>query len=111
MPYQEYVDRFRHSVFANLSKATIGGTMLAVHLFLNRETRDALAAYEKDYLHEAFQYTGGGLILTALGARSLFNSGMAVRIMSANPCKYSEVPVLSNILICPLGLVLGVSLA
>lgn len=43
--------------------------------------------FEKDYLHEAFQYTGGGLVLTALAARSLFYSGAAVRIMSANPCE------------------------
>lgn len=44
--------------------------------------------FEKEYLHEAFQYTGGGLALTALAARGLFNSGAAVRIMSANPCEY-----------------------
>lgn len=43
--------------------------------------------FEKEYLHEAFQYTGGGLTLTALAARGLFNSGAAVRIMSANPCE------------------------
>jgi growth hormone-inducible transmembrane protein len=43
--------------------------------------------FEKEYLHEVFQYTGGGLALTALAARGLFNSGAAVRIMSANPCK------------------------
>jgi len=68
-----------------ITAATIGGTVVAVQLFLNRETRDALSSYEKDFLHEAFQYTGGGLLLTALGARSLFKSGAAVRIMSANP--------------------------
>jgi hypothetical protein len=78
---------------------------------LNRETRDGLSVYEKDYLHEAFQYTGGGLLLTALGARGLFQSGAAVRIMSANPCKYPalSIPIeISNYI--ALGLVLGVSL-
>jgi hypothetical protein len=29
---------------------------------------------------------GGGLVLTALAARSLFKSGVAFRIMAANPC-------------------------
>lgn len=61
---------------------------MGVHLLLNRETRDALSTYEKDYLHEAFQYTGGGLILTALAARGLFTSGAVYRIMAANPCKF-----------------------
>lgn len=41
---------------------------------------------EQSYLHESFMYTGGGLALTALAARSLFKSGFAFRVMSANPC-------------------------
>lgn len=61
--------------------------MFVVQAFLNRETRDGLSVGEREYLHEAFQYTGGGLALTALVARGLFKSGAAVRIMSANPCK------------------------
>lgn len=60
---------------------------MGVHLLLNRETRDGLSTYEKDYLHEAFQYTGGGLALTALAARGLFTSGAVYRIMATNPCK------------------------
>jgi len=68
-----------------ITAATIGGTIVAVQVFLNRETREGLSAYEKDFLHEAFQYTGGGLLLTAVGARSLFKNGTALRIMSANP--------------------------
>jgi hypothetical protein len=58
-----------------------------VNYFLNRETRDALSPAEREYLHGAFRYTGAGLVLTALGARALFRSGAAVRIMSANPCE------------------------
>jgi len=80
-----------------MSAATIGGTVLAVQLFFNRETRDALAPFEMDYLHEAFQYTGGGLILTALGARALFKSGAAVRIMSANPWLVLGVSLVGSI--------------
>ena len=60
-------------------------------MLLNRETRDGLSAAEQSYLNESFQYTGGGLLFTALAARSLFKSGAAVRIMSANPCKSSNV--------------------
>lgn len=73
----------------NTVQATVGGTVFAVQAFFNRNTRDALSAGEKDYLHEAFQYTGGGLALTALAARGLFKSGAAVRIMAANPCEFS----------------------
>jgi hypothetical protein len=56
--------------------------------FLNRETRDGLSAAEQSYLHESFKYTGGGLALTALAARQMFKSGVAFRIMSANPCAF-----------------------
>ena len=81
-------------------------------MFLNRETRDGLSAAETSYLNESFQYTGGGLLLTALAARSLFRSGAAVRIMSANPCespsvKWGYVPMIADV---SLGVVLGVSL-
>ena len=57
------------------------------NLFLNRETRDALSAVEKSYLNESFQYTGGGLAITAIAARMMFKSGLAFRVMSANPCE------------------------
>jgi hypothetical protein len=60
--------------------------MIAVNAFLNRDTRDNLSAAEQSYLHDSFTYTGGGLILTALAARTMFKSGVAFRIMSANPC-------------------------
>jgi len=64
---------------------TVGGTALAVSTFFNRETRESLSPYERSYLNSSFKYTGGGLILTAIAARSLFQSGAAVRIMAANP--------------------------
>ena len=65
--------------------------------FLNRETREALSPAERSYLHESFQYTGGGLILTALAARSLFRSGVAFRIMSANPWVFLGVSLVGSI--------------
>lgn len=39
--------------------------------FLNRETRDGLSTAEQAYLHDTFKYTGGGLVLTALGLSSI----------------------------------------
>ncbi|THH00689.1 hypothetical protein EW026_g1894 [Hermanssonia centrifuga] len=63
----------------------VAGTIVVVQGFLNRETRDALSPGERSYLHASFRYTGGGLVLTALGARALFRSGTAYRIMAANP--------------------------
>ena len=45
-----------------------------------------LGAAEREYLHGAFRYTGAGLALTAVAARAMFKSGVAVRMMTANPC-------------------------
>ena len=55
----------------------------------NRETRDSLSTAEMSLLNDSFKYTGGGLALTALAARSLFQSGFAFRIMSVNPCAFN----------------------
>ena len=68
-------------------QATVAGTIVGVEVFLNRDTRDSLSVAERSYLHDAFKYTGGGLVLTALAARSMFRAGLPFRIMSANPCK------------------------
>jgi len=64
---------------------SIVASAVLAHGFLNRETRDSLSVGERSYLNEAFQYTGAGLAITAVTARSLFKSGHAFRIMSANP--------------------------
>lgn len=68
----------------------VGGSVVAIQMFLNRETRDELSAVERSYLNESFQYTGAGLALTAIGARSLFKSGFAYRLMATNPCASSS---------------------
>ncbi|RDB29533.1 Growth hormone-inducible transmembrane protein [Hypsizygus marmoreus] len=65
--------------------AGVAGTVVVLNGVFNRETRDALSLAERSYLHSTFQYTGGGLVLTALAARSMFKSGIAFRIMAANP--------------------------
>lgn len=68
-------------------QATVVGTIVGVEVFLNRDTRDSLSISERSYLHDAFKYTGGGLVLTALAARGMFRAGLPFRIMSANPCE------------------------
>jgi hypothetical protein len=81
----------------HLNQVTVAGTVIAVNYLFNRETRDALSPAEASYLHRSFQYTGGGLVLTALAARSLFKSGAAVRIMSANPWVVLGVSLVGSI--------------
>ncbi|KAI0801145.1 Bax inhibitor family protein [Fomes fomentarius] len=68
-----------------ITAVAVAGTIVGVNTFLNRETRDALSQAERSYLHESFQYTGGGLAITALVARTMFKNGFAFRMMSANP--------------------------
>jgi FtsH-binding integral membrane protein len=68
-----------------ITAVTIAGTVFLVEAFLNRETRDELSPSEQAYLHDSFKYTGAGLVLTAAAARYMFRSGVAFKIMSANP--------------------------
>ncbi|OCH96412.1 Bax inhibitor family protein [Obba rivulosa] len=80
-----------------ITAITIAGTVVAVNALFNRETRDALSPVEQSYLHETFMYTGAGLTLTALAARSLFKSGVAFRIMAANPWAVLGVSLVGSI--------------
>jgi len=68
-----------------ITAITVAGTVIAVNVFFNRDTRDGLSLAEQSYLNDSFKYTGAGLVFTAVAARSLFRSGFAFRIMSANP--------------------------
>ena len=70
-----------------MPKLAVGGSVVAIQAFLNRETRDGLSPAEQTYLHSSFRYTGGGLMLTALAARSMFRMGLPYRLMAANPCQ------------------------
>ena len=67
----------------------VAGVAVVTDGFLNRQTRDPLSTAEKSLLNDTFKYTGTGLLLTALAARSMFRSGFAFRVMSANPCECS----------------------
>ncbi|TFK94428.1 Bax inhibitor family protein [Polyporus arcularius HHB13444] len=80
-----------------ITALTVAGTIVGVNALLNRETRDALSPAERSYLHEAFQYTGGGLAITALAARTMFKNGFAFRIMSANPWVVLGVSLVGSI--------------
>ncbi|KAJ3489591.1 hypothetical protein NLI96_g2006 [Meripilus lineatus] len=80
-----------------VTAATVAGTVVAVNVFLNRETRDSLTPAERSYLNDSFKYTGGGLALTALAARSMFRSGFAFRVMSANPWVVLGVSLVGSI--------------
>ena len=71
-----------------MTAAGVAGTVLIVDAIFNRETRDALSFSERSYLNSSFQYTGAGLAITAVAARSMFKSGYAFRIMTANPCRF-----------------------
>ncbi|KZT02501.1 Bax inhibitor family protein [Laetiporus sulphureus 93-53] len=80
-----------------ITAVTVAGTIVAVDLLLNRETRDSLSPAEQSYLHESFLYAGGGLGVTALVARSLFKNGFAFRVMSANPWVVLGVSLVGSI--------------
>jgi len=68
-----------------ITAAGVAGIVVITDGVLNRETRDSLSPAERSLLNDTFRYTGGGLALTALAARRFFNSGVAFRIMGANP--------------------------
>jgi FtsH-binding integral membrane protein len=80
-----------------ITAATVAGAVFLADTFLNRETREGLTDAEQSYLNDSFKYTGGGLVLTALAARSLFKSGFAVRVMSANPWVVLGVSLVGSI--------------
>ncbi|KAG6919043.1 hypothetical protein DXG01_009753 [Tephrocybe rancida] len=68
-----------------MTAAGVAGAVIVIEGIFNRETRDSLTLGETSLLHSTFQYTGGGLVLTALAARQMFRSGLTFRIMAANP--------------------------
>jgi hypothetical protein len=67
--------------------AMVGGTMVAVNLVFNRETREdgGMPAYERSYLNNTFLHTGLGIGIIGLTARQMIQSGFVYRIMVTNP--------------------------
>lgn len=64
-----------------------GGTLLAINLVFNRETREdgGMPTYEREYLNDTFMHTGLGVGIIGLAARQLHVSGWSYRLMAANP--------------------------
>jgi len=64
----------------------IGGTVVGLNLFFNRETREGgIPPLEQEYLHETFKYVGAGLGICAVAARGLHTMGWSIRLMRMNP--------------------------
>lgn len=67
--------------------AIFGGTLLAINLIFNRETREdgGMPPFERSYLNDTFLHTGLGIGIIGVAARALHSSGWSYRLMSANP--------------------------
>ena len=68
--------------------AVAGGTVL-INWFLNRETREALAPFERQYLNSTFGYLGAGLGVLATSAYAMHRNGLSYR-MSVDSCRLRE---------------------
>ncbi|KAF2454730.1 inhibitor of apoptosis-promoting Bax1-domain-containing protein [Lineolata rhizophorae] len=64
-----------------------GGTVVAINLMFNRETRDdgGMPPFERSYLNDTFMHTGLGLGMIGVAARALHTSGWSIRLMTASP--------------------------
>jgi len=67
--------------------AIFGGTLVAVNMVFNRETRDdgGMPPYEREYLNNTFLHTGLGIGIIGLTARQMVKTGFVYRIMMTNP--------------------------
>ncbi|PQE20240.1 Bax Inhibitor family protein [Rutstroemia sp. NJR-2017a BBW] len=67
--------------------AMFGGTLVAINLVFNRETREdgGMPAFEREYLNDTFMHTGIGIGMIGLSARAMFQSGFIYRMMATNP--------------------------
>ncbi|KAH8596695.1 inhibitor of apoptosis-promoting Bax1-domain-containing protein [Bisporella sp. PMI_857] len=67
--------------------AMFGGTLIAINLVFNRETREdgGMPPYERAYLNDTFLHTGLGVGIIGLSARAMFQSGFIYRLMATNP--------------------------
>jgi FtsH-binding integral membrane protein len=67
--------------------AMFGGTLLAINLVFNRETREdgGMPPFERAYLNQTFLHTGLGVGIIGIAARAMYQSGFVYRIMATNP--------------------------
>jgi FtsH-binding integral membrane protein len=79
--------------------AIVGGTVLAINLVFNRETRDdgGMPPYERAYLNDTFLHTGLGVGIIGVAATALHRSGWSYRLMTANPWLVMGVGLVASI--------------
>ena len=67
--------------------AIFGGTLVAVNIVFNRETREdgGMPPYERSYLNQTFLHTGLGIGIIGTTAYQMIKSGFVYRIMVTNP--------------------------
>ncbi|KAL2889470.1 Growth hormone-inducible transmembrane protein [Ceratocystis lukuohia] len=67
--------------------AIFGGTLTAINLVFNRETRTdgGIPAFERNYLNDTFLHTGLGVGIIGLSAHQMIRSGFVYRLMVTNP--------------------------
>ncbi|KAL8964695.1 MAG: hypothetical protein Q9197_006839 [Variospora fuerteventurae] len=67
--------------------AIVGGTVFALNLVFNRETREdgGMPPFERAYLNDTFLHTGLGIGIIGVAATALHRSGWSIKLMSANP--------------------------
>ncbi|KAK2051277.1 bax inhibitor family protein [Colletotrichum caudatum] len=70
-----------------ITGAIFGGSLVAINLVFNRETRDdgGMPPFEREYLNDTFLHTGLGVGIIALSARQMIQSGFVYRLMVTNP--------------------------
>ncbi|KAG6846109.1 hypothetical protein H0H87_006473 [Tephrocybe sp. NHM501043] len=66
-----------------MTVAGVAGTVIVINGIFNRETRDSLTLGETSLLHSTFQYTGGGLVLTALAAQRISGVVLGVSLVGS----------------------------
>jgi hypothetical protein len=79
--------------------AIFGGTLVAVNLVFNRETREdgGMPLYERSYLNDTFLHTGLGLGIIGIAARALHQSGWSYRLMATNPWAVVGISLVGSI--------------
>jgi hypothetical protein len=67
--------------------AIFGGTLVAVNVVFNRETREdgGMPIFERKYLNSTFLHTGLGVGIIGLTAYQMIQSGFVYRLMVTNP--------------------------
>ncbi|KAI0444404.1 bax inhibitor family protein [Xylaria telfairii] len=67
--------------------AIFGGSVIALNLVFNRETREdgGMPAFERAYLNSTFLHTGLGIGIIGLTARQMIQSGFVYRLMVTSP--------------------------